>query len=126
MCAPRCLGFQFHYGTIKSSKRKETSNCILINFNSTMVRLKGNWTSISEKESFHFNSTMVRLKDCRLIIRMTNYNNFNSTMVRLKAGRTHEVHRPRRFQFHYGTIKRISCIWKCSIIDLISIPLWYD
>ena len=80
------LQFQFHYGTIKS--------CDLLNgFHIN----KG-----------HFNSTMVRLKDAKTFVQRDMREYFNSTMVRLKARPDMGDGMTSIFQFHYGTIKRLT------------------
>ena len=56
----------------------------------------------------YFNSTMVRLKDQDRKSHCDEDFNFNSTMVRLKADSSNNVYYyDIRFQFHYGTIKRM-------------------
>ena len=81
--------FQFHYGTIKSLKRRTDA----INY---------------FKFQFHY-GTIKSLKSLTAIIRQ---NYFNSTMVRLKDD-IHKYHRVvELFQFHYGTIKRSDNIRK--------------
>ena len=120
----RIQKFQFHYGTIKS--------VILHRF---------------EVDPLYFNSTMVRLKESNFPFVGTDIEYFNSTMVRLKGVPTPCVFLHAKFQFHYGTIKRMvdvhfaefvtrfqfhygtikrgrSSAWR--IHQLISIPLWYD
>ena len=51
---------------------------------------------------------MVRLKVCAWILYRRNPCDFNSTMVRLKDRGHAGSHVGTGFQFHYGTIKRIS------------------
>ena len=77
------IAFQFHYGSIKASKRKF---------------LEGN-------RQFYFNSTMVRLKPVDKCKKSLPTLNFNSTMVRLKLGNALEGVGNILFQFHYGSIK---------------------
>ena len=123
---PYFITFQFHYGTIK---RNEVGKLIqmLLNFNSTMVRLKGHplpaangartfqfhYGTIKSSHaarihglSFYFNSTMVRLKVHRVCPMRYPKKDFNSTMVRLKVTCVYHISMSREFQFHYGTIKR--------------------
>ena len=95
--------FQFHYGTIKS--------CV---------------TAICRKTCFNFNSTMVRLKDHRQGARQPYLADFNSTMVRLKDAYAGTALLEIPFQFHYGTIKRVSRRAASRGAMIISIPLWYD
>ena len=121
------LIFQFHYGTIKRI-RWNLGFYHLLNFNSTMVRLKVHHQFNIRNRFYNFNSTMVRLKvlRCQMSSMLHNYFNstmvrlkdkcitcsiifhkhFNSTMVRLKERCPHclPTHR-HQFQFHYGTIK---------------------
>ena len=77
--------FQFHYGTIKSIRYGFLRHGRGY-FNSTMVRLK----AIVPRSSFRL---------CT---------DFNSTMVRLKASSETRISGLELFQFHYGTIKRLS------------------
>ena len=100
---------------------------MLLNFNSTMVRLKGHplpaangartfqfhYGTIKSSHaarihglSFYFNSTMVRLKVHRVCPMRYPKKDFNSTMVRLKVTCVYHISMSREFQFHYGTIKR--------------------
>jgi len=58
---------------------------MLIDFNSTMVRLKVVYNSLSEIVAIYFNSTMVRLKDWAGMGFVFYLVHFNSTMVRLKG-----------------------------------------
>ena len=51
---------------------------------------------------------------------------FNSTMVRLKVPVELLARVERKFQFHYGTIKRRQRIGSSYFGKRISIPLWYD
>ena len=76
--------FQFHYGTIKSLSPLLILP-LLLDFNSTMVRLKANLTRAKVKQKKNFNSTMVRLKANGELPSISMLDNFNSTMVRLKA-----------------------------------------
>ncbi len=76
--------FQFHYGTIKSPGLPACRGR-LYNFNSIMVRLKGQPWVFGTKRDLYFNSIMVRLKEHAKLI--------NAVIRQL-------------FQFHYGTIKR--------------------
>ena len=98
--------FQFHYGTIKSTRPASTALARFY-FNSTMVRLKviRMFMSVVAPIAFqfhygtiksvlyvrvgssvvYFNSTMVRLKERGDKEPRFLYINFNSTMVRLKA-----------------------------------------
>ena len=72
-----------------------------------MVRLKAQIVAVPLSSCCYFNSTMVRLKEERFgVITLVNIN-FNSTMVRLKAEVVPDSVVDGRFQFHYGTIKRI-------------------
>ncbi len=101
----------------------------LLNFNSTMVRLRAKRTNIKRRlkkfqfhygtiESncsrasflniYHFNSTMVRLRAAALCSSCCRVAYFNSTMVRLRVLREFTGRRDIRFQFHYGTIERRS------------------
>ncbi len=56
--------FQFHYGSVKS-KYVFVPNLQLLNFNSTMVRLKVLCSCCVSCNAQNFNSTMVRLKGYR-------------------------------------------------------------
>jgi len=56
-----------------------------LDFNSTMVRLKGGQKYSRKPKKLNFNSTMVRLKDRNPPRYRSRLPNFNSTMVRLKA-----------------------------------------
>ena len=122
-------------------------NCTdILNFNSTMVRLKVrqpeeeipgsrfqfHYGTIKSKAVppyacflYNFNSTMVRLKVLLLISTLPPILHFNSTMVRLKE-KEENLHLPYcLFQFHYGTIKRDGNSGRV-FHPRISIPLWYD
>ena len=85
-----CLlqSFQFHYGTIKREVG-EICKTTCQYFNSTMVRLKDNFSISNFFSSSDFNSTMVRLKDRQRMTFQDILRNFNSTMVRLKAVNLH-------------------------------------
>ena len=118
------MDFQFHYGTIKSG---DVVDALYLHFafNSTMVRLKANYTSMAERYG----------------------SSFNSTMVRLKGADKKFTWRTEHFQFHYGTIKSGRRMFRekekrafnstmvrlkacCSPFippsSVLSIPLWYD
>ncbi len=58
---------------------------LLLNFNSTMVRLKEVELWAKKFRHRYFNSTMVRLKDPPQEGEIIPLSDFNSTMVRLKA-----------------------------------------
>ena len=95
--------FQFHNGSIKSS-RILGMTVYKLDFNSTMVRLK----VAMLLQMFllpNFNSTMVRLKDFDLKYDLSGNLNFNSTMVRLKA------------------VPAVDCL---LYFGVISIPQWFD
>ena len=69
---------------------------------------------------------MVRLKEKPENRSNTGLSHFNSTMVRLKVSYLAGRKDKRKFQFHYGTIKRVRG-WSEARRDIpISIPLWYD
>ncbi len=68
---------------------------------------------------------MVRLKVLLLYKGVAQIPNFNSTMVRLKEAQALGTGTSMLFQFHYGTIKSWNS-YGISLIQLISIPLWYD
>ena len=95
--------FQFHYGTIKSS-RADLATKPLHYFNSTMVRLK-------ERERLGFRHTKNLFQ--------FHYGTIKRAETALYTGAVNS------FQFHYGTIKR-SWIWYAPSFWHISIPLWYD
>jgi len=57
----------------------------LVNFNSTMVRLKEEEGDYYATHPSNFNSTMVRLKVVKSVSMGSGITNFNSTMVRLKV-----------------------------------------
>jgi len=76
--------FQFHYGSVKSLKYLKPGQS-RENFNSTMVRLKENFSLSHSRLLQYFNSTMVRLKGSSLRTKKTLPTYFNSTMVRLKV-----------------------------------------
>ena len=73
-------------------------------FNSTMVRLKGQELCDSSFYEVNFNSTMVRLKVCNFILPRQCKYNFNSTMVRLKEYTEDDL----------------------TEVYVISIPRWFD
>ena len=76
--------FQFHYGTIKSSKFA-FSRCEWSVFQFHYGTIKSLPAFTNSPRPFNFNSTMVRLK-VGIFCRSTHKcNNFNSTMVRLKG-----------------------------------------
>ena len=141
-------------------------------FNSTMVRLKVHRETLRPFTHLSFNSTMVRLKECRTVRDLPPAPGFNSTMVRLKVTRAEDnltiigrrfnstmvrlkgmvvgmVHgRLIVFQFHNGSIKRMSNLgYRLSIYEFqfhngsikrmlmssnlrkstfVSIPQWFD
>ena len=108
--------FQFHYGTIKRLRRQLCRTAVYC-FNSTMVRLKGSVMAFQMIAFLRFNSTMVRLKALRMLRSLHWSRCFNSTMVRLKVMSPLTFPVPSKFQFHYGTIKRVfSFAWNISII----------
>ena len=59
-----------------------------------------------EMRAEDFNSTMVRLKGNAWIGCLCRHWYFNSTMVRLKEINDKQLSKMSQFQFHYGTIKR--------------------
>ena len=97
--------FQFHDGTIKSYISGIPTYRIM-NFNSTMVRLKENEAQNHFSQLQYFNSTMVRLKVSPIIFKLSFvFWYFNSTMVRLKGNNHMDWFEVILFQFHDGTIK---------------------
>ena len=119
--------FQFHYGTIKSSKHRVNNTGIyLFQFHyGTIKRMLGvlqgiqsmvfqfHYGTIKRIDRLqsngvcgkHFNSTMVRLKDKGITRCVVLHQHFNSTMVRLKVLKITGIRLMEGF---------------------ISIPLWYD
>ena len=79
------VSFQFHNGSIKR-KLPPAPPAVLTNFNSTMVRLKVVLLGLLRPILLHFNSTMVRLKE-----------DFPDQATAIA-----------KFQFHNGSIKRLS------------------
>ena len=74
----------------------------------------------------NFNSSMVRLKEGILFAVPDTLVYFNSSMVRLKAIPILQRFQQRTFQFQYGTIERSSRCQTCQTTWDISIPVWYD
>ena len=81
--------FQFHYGTIKSRKKRICLDISRIYFNSTMVRLKA--------------------EDARCIARYTVKFQFHYGTIK-RLIRPFNTRSLSKFQFHYGTIKSHSTI----------------
>ena len=106
------IKFQFHYGSIKIS-RKPSSRRNYSRFNSTMVRLK--FTLYASPTSgnvfqFHYGS----IKIVHMIRRkLFCLHCFNSTMVRLKFSCAPKNAMENVFQFHYGSIKILTS--KCLL-----------
>ncbi len=76
-----------------------------------MVRLKDFNLVKIYNVNYSFNSNMVRLKVLLSRIKHKNNQRFNSNMVRLKGGTYIEYDSlVDKFQFQYGSIKRISLI----------------
>ena len=73
---------------------------------------------------FHYGT----IKSCgQMLIERLLLQDFNSTMVRLKeVVNTALTGGTSSFQFHYGTIKSLLWLEKDTLINNISIPLWYD
>ena len=116
--------FQFHYGTIKSKNNNYPTL--------DMFRFQFHYGTIKRVRPFpklpwlvDFNSTMVRLKakTARGTHRDTQFQFHYGTIKR--EGAEAEVRGIRGFQFHYGTIKRF-CRLENRFDKCISIPLWYD
>ena len=79
--------------------------CFIVNFNSTMVRLKANvFFPKCKGYAFQFHYGTIK----RLVTKSSSYKQhyFNSTMVRLKVLPVWWKYVLPGFQFHYGTIKR--------------------
>ena len=78
--------FQFHTGSIKRQKRKQTRNRHLPRFNSTLVRLKGRKTSYGLIRILLFQFHTGSIKSIRRVLRGCRRGRcFNSTLVRLKV-----------------------------------------
>ena len=73
-----------------------------------MVRLKDKLYSVVPYVIVDFNSSMVRLKVEIISRSLGQSDHFNSSMVRLKEGTQRIAGMPLIFQFLYGSIKRIS------------------
>ena len=73
-----------------------------------MVRLKASYRLRRKSSLWNFNSTMVRLKVSASWKEKYRICNFNYTMVRLKVWIPVFLSKSVWFQFHYGTIKRVS------------------
>ena len=97
--------FQFHIGTIKSITLPQMV-MIIIDFNSTLVRLKAARRELGSKGQTYFNSTLVRLKGDRVkesdAIRLFQFHigTIKSLLLQIIQILFHS------FQFHIGTIKR--------------------
>ena len=118
--------FQFHNGSIKSSSLgvQWRGN---VRFNSTMVRLKGDFTPPLAPPEARFNSTMVRLKAGFRFLECHGILCFNSTMVRLKGYSWNEDGEIKfEFQFHNGSIKRTLYSLIVKSFLGVSIPQWFD
>ena len=76
--------FQFLNGAIKR-KRGNKFKIVHRNFNSSMVRLKGNIKVVLYRLLIYFNSSMVRLKETNSLKAFKLQCHFNSSMVRLKG-----------------------------------------
>ena len=122
-----CNVFQFHTGSIKSRLRWIIPQRNRSSFNSILVRLKGRSTPSSGRGIESFNSILVRLKDRPQHNLHCFYLSFNSILVRLKAkNRVSHAKESETFQFHTGSIKRLSAnMYAQTIID-VSIPYWFD
>ena len=96
--------FQFHTGSIKSAGFEMLAYTVR-GFNSTLVRLKESFSTMSGQVVSGFNSTLVRLKGERALIIVHLDHCFNSTLVRLKEVGEPGVAYKVEFQFHTGSIK---------------------
>ena len=121
-------------------------------FNSTLVRLEGVPPVAARPMDARFNSTLVRLEEmndgmCAFCASLLA--SFNSTLVRLEAaavtpvsGRdfrfqfhSGSIRSPPHsllialetgFQFHSGSIRRAARFHGLRLMDIVSIPLWFD
>ena len=84
--------------------------CLLLRFNSNMVRLKDDRVAITLSAEKGFNSNMVRLKEGYRKIGYHYVVRFNSNMVRLKAEALFNKVASLGFQFQYGSIKRLALL----------------
>ena len=122
--------FQFQYGAIESNVPDLFRSAFGIDFNSSMVRLRGSPRRTHVWTPCNFNSSMVRLRvsplsfrwspflfqfqygaieSLRLPYLMQFYWNFNSSMVRLRANVITILNSAlSKFQFQYGAIKRLT------------------
>ena len=90
-----------------------------------MVRLKGRGFP---PEVFHslFQFHYGTIKSLRKYFSEQLHRSFNSTMVRLKGTDNYGTAYFIEFQFHYGTIKRLPDHLLAVLLNVVSIPLWYD
>ncbi len=141
------MKFQFHYGSIKSRDKGLTIDHVIpFQFHYGSIKRKEELSTVGKKYSF--NSTMVRLKVNTNSLNWVLQISFNSTMVRLKVLELQDNEVGVRFQFHYGSIKRLVAHVFCgsqesfnsTMVRLkakpyfrhwqakmkVSIPLWFD
>ena len=84
-CISDILWFQFNYCAIKSQFINIGNGFLVIDFNSTIVRLREDIHIWLTGQNDYFNSTIVRLRDsCAVLISKELYY-FNSTIVRLRV-----------------------------------------
>jgi len=118
-------------------------------FNSTLVRFKPLWVSLSISTNVGFNSTLVRFKRGFTLMAGVKQSCFNSTLVRFKhvtdsdPRNTNAVSIPlwfdsnpswfvglivrgEVFQFHSGSIQTHCSRSQKPPPPLVSIPLWFD
>ena len=107
--------FQFHKGTIKTSKNRSYNlNQHIFQFHKGTIKTLKNFIFLSSKN--YFNSIKVRLKQYSVLITFFLIFYFNSIKVRLKQPASLSRCICWIFQFHKGTIKTIKRYRKLVIL----------
>ena len=98
----------------------------VVNFNSSMVRLKGSRIAILNSDGSDFNSSMVRLK----VPYLTDYSNQYHISIPVwcdwKYTRSISYDYSKEFQFQYGAIESTMILQTYNPHYPISIPVWCD
>ena len=118
--------FQFHFGTIERFVYFSGIGTNIIDFNSTLVRLRERNSKSKLTRQSYFNSTLVRLRARPPLLSVSPIKGFQFHFGTIESDSVATGQLINSiFQFHFGTIE--SCQQRLRLqSQLISIPLWYD